>query len=239
MHPSHKEILNEIKRKAGKATHHSFLESYLGNNHPRYPISSPELRKIAKEWAAGNTDMSSGDFSTVVSSLIHGESFTEKCIGGILLDYAKPHQRKFDPGLFDEWLDQLQGWAEVDALCTGKFQLTEMPPNFKKWKPLLTKLNKSKSPEKQRASLVLFCSPISHCEEESMADLALKNMSGLKQEKDILITKAISWLLRSMIRHHREKVVDFLDKNKSSLPAIAVRETLIKLKTGKKGGLKK
>lgn len=183
--------------------------------------------------------MSAEDFSLVVSSLIHGQSFTEKVLGGILLDYAKPEQKKFDISMFGEWLGQLQGWAEVDALCTGKFSLTEIPVSFRKWKPFLKKLSKSNQIEKRRASLVFFCSPISHCTEENIALAAMENISVLKHEKEILITKAISWLLRSMIRHHRAKVESYLAENSESLPAIAVRETMVKLKTGKKGAVKK
>lgn len=239
LHPSHKEILQEIVDRSGKPTQHTFLASYLGNDHPRYAVSSPVLRKIAKEWASRNSTRSAVEFRDVVSSLINGKSFTEKCIGGILLDYAQPEQRKFDIAIFEKWLDQLQGWAEVDALCTGKFSLAEVPANFRKWKPFLKKLTRGEKIEKRRASLVFYCSPISHCEEDSVAFAAFENIDALKHEKEILITKAISWLLRSMIRHHREKVERFLDENAESLPAIAVRETRIKLRTGKKGGTRK
>jgi 3-methyladenine DNA glycosylase AlkD len=239
LHPSHKEILKEIVNKSGKPTQHTFLASYLGNDHPRYPVSSPVLRKIAKEWATRNSAMPVNELRDVVSSLIHGKSFTEKCIAGILLGYVKPDQRKFDISIFDVWLGELQGWAEVDALCTGKFSLIEIPNNFNKWNRLLRKLSKDQQIEKRRASLVFFCSPISHCPEEELADAALSIVDSLKHEKEILITKAISWLLRSMIRHHRPKVEHYISVNRDFLPAIAVRETMIKLKTGKKGKSKK
>lgn len=84
--------------------------------------------------------------------------------------------------------------------------------------------------------MVFLCSPIRTHADKSMADVALANISQLKQEKEILITKAISWLLRSMVKHHKKLVTDYIVRNKSSLPAIAVRETLIKVKTGKKSG---
>ncbi|MDP2951009.1 MAG: DNA alkylation repair protein, partial [bacterium] len=64
--------------------------------------------------------------------------------------------------------------------------------------------------------------------------LAFENIEKLKPEKDILITKAISWLLRNLIKYHKKEVADYLKKNKNSLPKIAVRETEKKIKTGKK-----
>ncbi|MBY0432537.1 MAG: DNA alkylation repair protein, partial [Cyclobacteriaceae bacterium] len=56
----------------------------------------------------------------------------------------------------------------------------------------------------------------------------------LKIEKEILITKAISWLLRDLVKHHTKMVSQYISRNKNTLPAIAIRETLTKLKTGKK-----
>jgi 3-methyladenine DNA glycosylase AlkD len=237
IHPSHKKILDEIIRKSGKATQHTLLENYLGNKHPRHLISAPVLRQIAKEWAAKHQSLTALEFCDVVSSLVSGRSFTEKCMGGILLDYARAPQRKFDISIFYDWLEQLEGWTEVDSLCTGKFQLAEIPGNFKKWKQLLIRLSKSKEITRRRASLVLLCSPIAHCEDDEVAAVALSNIDRLKHEREILITKAISWLLRSMIKYHRGKVEEYINANRETLPAIAVRETLMKLRTGTKGGI--
>jgi hypothetical protein len=39
-----------------------------------------------------------------------------------------------------------------------------------------------------------------------------------------------------MIKHHKKLVNDYVKANQDSLPRIAVRETMVKLKTGKKTG---
>jgi 3-methyladenine DNA glycosylase AlkD len=52
----------------------------------------------------------------------------------------------------------------------------------------------------------------------------------------ILITKAVSWLLRNLVKHYRTEVEAYLRSNEGRLPAIAVRETFNKLKTGRKSG---
>ena len=234
----HREILELIGKNSGKATQHTFADSYLGNSHPRYPISAPILRSIAKTWMREQRSLSSTDLADLLTSLIEAESSTEKCMAGILLDASLVSQRKFSPDLFDTWPDHLIGWAEVDSVCTGPYTITEVPSNVKVWKRLLLKFSKSKNIQKRRASLVLLCSPLSRGPQEELASIALDNVERLKSEKEILITRAISWVLRSMIRHHRESVTEYLRENKESLPKIAVRETLIKLKTGKKTGLK-
>ncbi len=64
--------------------------------------------------------------------------------------------------------------------------------------------------------------------------MALQNVERLKSEKSGLITKAISWVLRSMVRYNKKIVEKFLKEKGATLPKIALRETLVKLKTGRK-----
>jgi 3-methyladenine DNA glycosylase AlkD len=230
----HHHILQQIKKNSGKSTAHTFLDSYLGNRHFRYPISAPVLRRIAKDWIKEHHDLSAKDFASLLTDLVESESATEKTMAGVLLDYATPDQRKFNPALFDQWLNHLEGWAEIDAVCTGKYSATEVVNQWKKWKPLLIKFSKSKNINKRRASIVFFCSPLSKIENKDISHTALQIVDTLKTEKKILITKAISWILRSMVRFNREMLEIYLKENGESLPKIALRETLVKLETGKK-----
>ena len=230
----HQEIVKLIRKKSGKPEMHPFLNSYMGNDHVRYPIDTPTLRAIAKDWMRSHPDLSSEELVNVLTSMIKGKSSTEKIMAGIMLGYSRKEQRKFDPMIFDRWLDHLVGWAEVDAVCTGDFTTKQVPDDWIRWKKLLKKLSRDPNINKRRASLVLFCSPLSRVQDDRLAEMAFENMDRLKSEKEILITKAISWVLRSMIRHYRESVRDYLNENADSLPKIAVRETLTKLKTGKK-----
>jgi 3-methyladenine DNA glycosylase AlkD len=236
INPFHKEILQSIKEGSGTPTKHTFLDSYLGNTHPRYPINARALHTIAKNWSRTHRGLSASEFSALLTSLIESPSSTEKCMAGILMDYATPEQRKFNPELFDGWLDHLIGWAEVDAVCSGKFTIHQLPADWKRWSRVLNRFSKSKNIQKRRASLVLLCSPLRHSNEESLATMALRNVERLKSEKAVLITKAISWVLRSMVKHHKKIVAQYIQENRGTLPPIAVRETLTKLKTGKKTG---
>ena len=232
--PHHRSILKDIKSNSGAPTQHTFLDSYLGNSHPRYAINNPTMRLIAKEWTKANRHLSSDEFAAVLTSLLAGKSGTEKMMAGMLLDYSARDQRQFDAALFDGWLEELEGWAEVDTLCTGPYTVTEIPPNFATWEKLLTRFAKSDNIQKRRAALVLLCSPVSKTSDERLAKTALDLIDRLKDEKAILITKAISWLLRSMIKHHRSLVDEYVDANEDTLPRIAIRETRVKLDTGTK-----
>lgn len=234
MHRYHREILEQIKRTSGKATHHTFLDHYLGNTHPRYPINNGKLREIARAWMRTHRNITAGELSLVLDSLIKGKSSTEKCMVGMLLDYSKKEQRKFRPTLFDKWLNELEGWAEIDSLCTGKYSLTEIPEQWPAWKRLSEKFSKSKNINKRRASLVIFCQPLRKVGEPEILKTALRNTDRLCHEKEVLITKAISWVLRCAVKTFPEEIKKYVNLNKAKLPAIAVRETMRLIETGRK-----
>src|SRR5882757_8900963 len=88
----HASLLSEIIKKSGKPTQHTFLDSYLGNGHPRYPISTPHLRATVRTWLRA-TSLTPKEFLSLLTSLIQAPSSTEKTAAGILLDYASKDQQ--------------------------------------------------------------------------------------------------------------------------------------------------
>jgi 3-methyladenine DNA glycosylase AlkD len=234
MNLHHAILLRQIQQIAGLARSVPAADRYLGNQHPKYQITNPQLRQLARVWVRSHQTLSAAEFKGVLTSLVAGNSSTEKMLPGMLLDAARPHQRNFEPAIFERWLSQLEGWAEVDTLCASAHTKDEVLQQWAKWKKLLTKLNRSQQVTKRRASLVFLCTPVRHHQDAKLARLAFANIDRLKGEKDPLITKAISWLLRSMVKQYRTQVVAYLNQNKTKLPALAVREILIKIKTGRK-----
>jgi len=136
----------------------------------------------------------------------------------------------------DAWLDHLTGWAEVDSLCAGVFSAEEMATDWSGWRELIRRLSRSDNVNRRRAALVLLTTPVRTSGDARFRDLALEVVYRLKGEKPILITKAVSWLLRSMTARHASAVSSYLEANASTLPAIAVRETRSKLASGTKSG---
>lgn len=146
-----------------------------------------------------------------------------------------PKLRKtVEPRYLDVWLNNAHGWAEVDSLCQSKFPASEVLANWKEWKGLLTKLASSDNVNKKRASLVLLTKPVRDSEDARLENLAFTNINKLKNHRDILITKAVSWLLRDLIKHNRQRVESYLKENGDTLPKIVLRETRTKLLTGRK-----
>jgi 3-methyladenine DNA glycosylase AlkD len=136
----------------------------------------------------------------------------------------------------DVWLDHLQGWAEIDSLCASVFGPEELEADWPAWEGLIRRLATDANINRRRAALVLLTRPTRTSPDPRYRRLALEMVEQLKHERAILITKAVSWLLRSMADRHGAAVADYLDANAASLPAIAVRETRTKLRTGTKSG---
>jgi 3-methyladenine DNA glycosylase AlkD len=232
----HGELLARIKANAGTKTKQTDLDSYLGTTHMRYAINIPTLRQLIKEWAKQHEDISSTLLVDLITSLMEAPSSTEKITGALLLSYLPRQRGEMDPRILDKWLEHLEGWSEIDALCQGHFFPKEMKEKWPAWEKLIIQFSKSKDIRKRRASLVLLVTTALQSGDEIFSELSLKVVDRLKEEKDILISKAVSWLLRSMAKHQRKALEEYLSVHKDSLPKNVQREVMIKLTTGKKNG---
>ncbi|MCA9361672.1 DNA alkylation repair protein [Candidatus Kaiserbacteria bacterium] len=234
MNSEHKNLLGKIKNHRGQGTAHTSNDSYILSGHLYYDVSVPIRRQIAKDWLRENKSISQKDFVAVLDSLYQGESHEEKTLASYLLGYSQSHRSNVKPEKLNQWLNHLVGWAEVDSLSQNIFTAEEILGNWPAWQNLLEKLSRDKNINKRRASLALLTGPTHRSNDKRLSDLSFKIIDSLKSEKEIIITKAISWLLREMSHQHKKSVSDYLKENEESLPKIAVRETWQKIKTGKK-----
>jgi 3-methyladenine DNA glycosylase AlkD len=236
MHREHAKLLHQI-RAAGRAAARGQpgeTDSYGGSGHLYYRVSVPTRRRLAKKWLAAQQALPAAEFLSVVESLFAGESHEEKTLGALLLGYCKAARSEAGPARIERWLDQLNGWAEVDTLCQNTFSADELLGDVRAWRALIERLARDANINKRRASIVLLTGPVRHSSDLRLRDLAFETVERLKRERPILITKALSWLLRSLVAQHADAVHAYLEENSESLPKIAVRETRTKLKTGRK-----
>ena len=239
MHPEHAHLLEQIRRGVRPSRHGGFdLAAYSGSPHVFHGLSVPQRRAIARAWRAQHKAMPAGQLVEVLDSLFDGASHDEKTLATMLLALHKTARLGMGPSDVDRWLGRLVGWAEVDSLCQNIFTADEMLSDWPAWRGLIERLASDSNINKRRASLVLLVGPVRYSDDERFAALALANIERLKVERDILITKAVSWLLRSMVERHRARLVAYLEANDPSLPRIAVREARAKLQTGRKGKAK-
>jgi 3-methyladenine DNA glycosylase AlkD len=235
MHPEHHALLQALRASAGPKTQGGLdLERYHGSDQPVLGVRAPELRRIAKAWAAAHRSLAPREILAVAGSLFEGSSHDEKVLGAVLIACARPAGAAATPGDVDGWLDRLSGWAQVDSLCQNLFPAEQLAANWPAWRTLIERLARDPNINKRRAALVLLTGPVRYCDDPRFSTLAFATVERLKGEKPILITKAISWLLRALTARHGPEVAAYLEAQAASLPAIAVRETRAKLATGRK-----
>src|ERR1700722_3165120 len=240
MPAEHAALLADLRKVARPIRRHHppQNDSYGGSGRPFFNVSVPDRRAIVKRWLAAHRPMSSEAFFAVVDSLTEGESHEEKTLAGMLVGANDKARAEVTTADLDRWLGRLNGWAEVDTWCQNLFKAEDMLADWPAWRGLIDRLSTDPNINKRRAALVLLNGPVHYSPDPRFGDLAFVVLERLQPERPILITKAVSWLLRSLITRPRDAVVAYLAANEAALPKIALRETRTKLKTGTKSGRK-
>jgi len=230
------EILEEIKKNAKKNTDETrgWVRKYMGTDKVFYCLSSESKKKIAKDWIKKNEDISLSGYKKILTDLFAGKSHEEICVAAKILELTPKLRKQLKPIIVSKWLGNSKGWGEVDSICQSNFSSEELLENWKEWEILIRNLSKDKNINKRRASLVLLTKSARKSKDAKIVNLSFEVIERLKLERGILITKAVSWLLRSLAEQDGKTVMAYLEKNKESLPKIAIRETTRKILTGKK-----
>lgn len=226
-------ILAAHKSKSSEAEK-DWVKRYLGTNKIYHDFSTIEIKDLAKNLVKEN-NLNQDQLIDLINSLYKfGTTYTEIAIAANLVNQYLKLKYKFDPQHLDTWLNYTCGWAENDVLCQSNFTSDILLSNWSEWKKIINKFVVDKNINKRRASLVLLTKSLSQSDDFKLSKLAFTNIEKLKLEKEILITKAVSWLLRSLVKFHKKEVLEYLEANKDTLPKIAYREALSKALTGKK-----
>ena len=234
MTPEHQALLDQLRGAARPPDSRFNPASYLKSGATFLNVAVPEQRRIAKTWLKAHRSWPTAEVLALVDALVQGESHEEKTLGLHLLEGLGRDGRPFGPIEADRWLDHLVGWAEVDSLCQSMFGPEDVLADWPAWSGFIRRLARDANINKRRAALVLLTRTTRTDPDLRARDLAFEMVEALKGEREILITKAVSWLLRSMTGRHPAEVSCYLDAQGPTLPAIAVRETRIKLATGRK-----
>ncbi len=202
---------------------------------PHYGTPQPELRAFIKSWSQTNP-LSYDDWITALEDLFAGKWLEEKLFAGIILEQYPKYRKQLSLAQLDVWLGRLEGWQEVDNTCQSTFGAKEMLARWDEWDTFLRGLSTDDNIHKRRASIVLLLVALRESDDDRFWSLAVTNINQIRHEKDKLISKAVSWVLRTTIKYHRDAVVRYITDNQADLPAFVVREVENKLQTGKKSG---
>jgi len=212
----------------------AFIRKYLGTPRQVLGCTNDALRQIAREVVRANPEWSDDEWYALLDRLYAGSWYEHRAMGGILLGRLAPLRKRVELARLRNWLTGLHGWAEVDNTCQSSFTEVEILARWDEWAPFLAEINGAEPVSLRRASMVLLVSALRSTADQRLSDRALANVTARSHEKDGMITKAISWVLRSLALSQPEIVRCYLDEHAGQLPAAAVRETRVKLETGRK-----
>ncbi|MBI2464749.1 DNA alkylation repair protein [Candidatus Shapirobacteria bacterium] len=210
-----------------------WVQKYLGSDKPTRCIKSAVIQQIAKDKLKGVTSPNNL-FGLIDDIYTHATTFEEMAIAANIFTKGRRNHDSSVIKYLDKWLNKTVGWAEVDSLCQSSISAIDMLKNWSKWRKQLNTFSLDKNVHKRRASMVLLCRSQRESDDSRLSDLAFELVNRLKGEKDILITKAISWILRCTVKHHPDELAVYLEDHVDTLPRVAYREASKKLATGKK-----
>jgi 3-methyladenine DNA glycosylase AlkD len=212
----------------------AWVQKYLGTNKPTLCTPMGDIKRRATDILRESISTPTEFYQYIDNLCQHGQTFEDLALAASVFGQGTKYRQKFDLTYLDKWLNYTVGWAEVDSLCQSNFTATELLDYWTKWQKFLDKLSTDKNIHKRRASLVILCKSLRQSDDSRLLAQAFKTIHTLTAEKEVLITKAISWVLRSAVKNFSNQIGKFLEENINTLPRIAYRETQKKLTTGKK-----
>jgi len=231
VHPLSEEIRDWLQSHADAAG--GAPTGYTGSPRPQYGVRVPDLRAFLREWEhRAALDMST--WINVLDDLYQGDYYEERTAAGMIFARFKKYRQQLDFATLDRWLGQLEGWAEVDTTCQSTYTARELLSNWDAWADFLTQLSTDDNINKRRASLILLVKPLRESPDRRLLELGLAQVERLKHERDKLITKAVSWVLREGTKQHTPAIRAYVGDNAASLASHVVREVRRKLDTGKR-----
>ena len=214
----------------------AFIRHYLGTPRAVLGVRTGDLRNLATATVKGHEDFSDAQWLTLLDLLYAGDCFEQRSLAGIVLGALHPLRHRLDLAHLRRWLAMQAGWAEVDTTCQSSWTDQEVLARWAVWDPFLDELSQADLISLRRASLVLLVTPLRHNADPRLTARALDNVQRLQHERDRMITKAVSWVLRSMVAEQPTTVYAYLEANAGTLQATVVREVRKKLETGRKSG---
>ena len=235
MHPQHADLLQAMK--ALVPPDRPVAANYHGQGvHPYLGLSVPQRRAVAKAWAAEHRRDGAEEVLHLVESLMAGSTYEEKTLGPLLLASHPAARKAVTPAQVSGWLGGLQGWAETDHLSQSLFPAEQLLADWPRWDRELAAMAQADQAERRRASLVLLTGSVRSHADGRLLSRSLTNLGVLKSDRDPLVSKAVSWLLRALIARHRSALEAWMAGNKGDLRPAVRREVETKLSTGLKSG---
>ena len=227
-------LLDQIRQRA-EPNHQAGMMMVTRTELKVYGVRVPHLREIARAWQRAHKDVTREDLMALVEALWDGKSREER----LLVVYLLERYKRWIPDLtwahFERWRRDLDNWEVADGLSLwvlGRWLLANPEDRLAHLWDLIA----DEDVWSRRLALVATTWLNRGRKDIGFLVLTLKLVDRVKEERDPMITKAVSWALRGMVKTHADRVAAYLEDNRDVLAAHVVREVSNKLRTGLKSG---
>jgi 3-methyladenine DNA glycosylase AlkD len=200
-----------------------------------YGVKVPHLREIARAWQSAHRKIAHEELIALVEALWAGESREELVLALELLQRYKRWIPDLTWAHFERWRRRLDNWEVTDVLgvrILGAWALEDPDGRLGHLRDLIA----DEDVWSRRLALVATTWLNRGRQGVSFPDFTLELIERVKEERQPMITKAVSWALREASKRHPEQVAAYLEGNREVLAAHVVREVDNKLRTGLKSG---
>lgn len=200
-------------------------QNYFKEKIKLYGVKTPTVGKIAKNYLPQIKDLDEDRIFELCENLWKS-GYIEEAFVACEWSYCVREQFKpEDFKILEKWVSQyVDNWASCDTLCNhtiGAF--VEMYPdylsNLKDWA-------KSKNRWIRRASAVSLIIPARRG--KFLKDI-FEIADILLQDMDDLVQKGYGWMLKAASQVHQKQVFDYVMKNKTVMPRMALRYAIEKM----------
>ena len=188
---------------------------------------------MARAWHRANRGVEPNLTLSLIDSLWHGESRDERVLGLEILHLHPKIVRDLGRDRFERWRLDIDNWGVCDFLATrilGSWAEAAPEARLAYLEDLIG------DPHLFSRRLGLVSSVHLNRAGSTYGVWTLRQIDRLLDERDPMITKAVSWALRQMIKHQAAEVRAYVESRGERLAALPRREVRNKLKTGRKSG---
>ncbi|MCF8370609.1 MAG: DNA alkylation repair protein [Bacteroidales bacterium] len=196
-------------------------------------VRTPDMRNIIKIGYPQIKGLSFQDFFGLMLALKATGIFECIQISHEFIAKNTPFRKKLSVTQINGLLTGLDNWASVDSFAgyvSGPAWIDHQisTEDIMNWS--------SQENVWIRRLAIVSCVPLNRGSKSEIwkRDITLTLCKDHLTDREAIIHKGISWALRSLVKDHREAVVEFLDENIDSVKAFVRKEVLHKIHTGRK-----
>ena len=225
------QIRKELKNKASVKTEkeREKARAVFGNEAKLLALRVPETRKIAESFAKKLKKEKNFDTALKVADELYKSGvFEEATVAESILKEFKNYFDDSTFNKFDEWIDYLKNWANIDMLC-GWLLAPIILKDETKIK-IIFQWTKSRNRWRRRAAAVALVKPV---RKGMYFKQALQIAEELIQDKDEMVQKGVGWLLKEAGGKFPNEMIKFLMKWRPKISRLVLRLACEKLPSKK------